>query len=144
MSGHFAQRRLFEVAKKTYQSFKNVETIGIYQVARNFSVNRPVLMPYSSPLPDSYYNEEQIQMQESCAKVSILNFFSKLWSLGTVLKYEYIFHFQLVESEVNPFVDEWENAEIFPAHKVFKKFGEAGMLGIDKSPGHLMYYLLLK
>jgi len=31
-------------------------------------------------------------------------------------------------------VDEWEEKEIFPAHQVFKKLGDAGLLGIDKSP----------
>ncbi len=39
---------------------------------------------------------------------------------------------QFVEKEVNPFVDEWENEGIFPAHEVFKKAGELGLLGINK------------
>ncbi len=33
-------------------------------------------------------------------------------------------------SEVNPHVDEWEKARIFPAHQVFKRAGALGMLGI--------------
>ena len=28
---------------------------------------------------------------------------------------------KFVESEINPYVDEWEEAELFPAHEVFKK-----------------------
>jgi len=39
---------------------------------------------------------------------------------------------KFVESEINPYVDEWEDAEIFPAHEVFKKLGDLGMLGINK------------
>ncbi len=34
------------------------------------------------------------------------------------------------ESEVNPHIDEWEKARIFPAHQVFKRCGELGLLGI--------------
>jgi citronellyl-CoA dehydrogenase len=36
------------------------------------------------------------------------------------------------ESEINPHVDEWEKAGIFPAHDVFKKMGNQGFLGIHK------------
>lgn len=39
---------------------------------------------------------------------------------------------RIIDEHVNPFVDEWEDAGIFPAHRVFRKFGEAGLLGIHK------------
>ena len=39
---------------------------------------------------------------------------------------------RFVEAEINPFVDEWERAEIFPAHALFKKMGDLGLLGINK------------
>ncbi|GAB2454881.1 acyl-CoA dehydrogenase family protein [Comamonas humi] len=39
---------------------------------------------------------------------------------------------KLIEREIEPYVDEWEAAEIFPAHEVFKKLGSAGMLGVNK------------
>jgi citronellyl-CoA dehydrogenase len=39
---------------------------------------------------------------------------------------------QFIEREVNPHVDEWERAGIFPAHQVFKKAGRLGLLGISK------------
>ncbi len=39
---------------------------------------------------------------------------------------------RLIDNEVNPHVEEWEDAELFPAHEVFKKFGDAGLLGIHK------------
>jgi len=36
------------------------------------------------------------------------------------------------ETEINPHVEEWEKAGIFPAHEVFKKMGSQGFLGIHK------------
>lgn len=39
---------------------------------------------------------------------------------------------QFVDKEINPFVTEWENADIFPAHELFKKMGDIGLLGICK------------
>ena len=39
---------------------------------------------------------------------------------------------KLIEKEINPFVDEWENAKRFPAHDLFKKLGSAGFFGINK------------
>jgi citronellyl-CoA dehydrogenase len=40
---------------------------------------------------------------------------------------------RFIDAEINPHVDEWEAAEIFPAHEVFKKLGNLGMLGLTKS-----------
>ena len=34
------------------------------------------------------------------------------------------------EQEINPHVKEWETAETFPAHEVFKKMGALGLLGV--------------
>ena len=34
------------------------------------------------------------------------------------------------EQEINPHVKEWEAAETFPAHEVFKKMGALGLLGV--------------
>jgi citronellyl-CoA dehydrogenase len=39
---------------------------------------------------------------------------------------------RFVETEINPFVDEWEAAGVFPAHALFKKLGNLGLLGISK------------
>ena len=41
---------------------------------------------------------------------------------------------RFVETEINPFVDEWEAAEQFPAHEVFAKLGALGLLGIKYDP----------
>lgn len=37
-----------------------------------------------------------------------------------------------IAEQVNPYVDEWEKAEIFPAHQLFKQMGDLGLLGLDK------------
>ena len=39
---------------------------------------------------------------------------------------------KFVDTEINPFVDQWEEDEIFPAHEVFKKLGDNGFLGVTK------------
>ena len=39
---------------------------------------------------------------------------------------------RIVEDHINPYVDEWEEAGRFPAHKVMKILGDAGLLGISR------------
>jgi citronellyl-CoA dehydrogenase len=39
---------------------------------------------------------------------------------------------RLIDAEINPQVDAWEAAEMFPAHEVFKKLGNLGLLGLTK------------
>ena len=39
---------------------------------------------------------------------------------------------RFITEEINPHVDEWEAAEAFPAHEVFKKLGDLGLLGLTK------------
>ncbi len=39
---------------------------------------------------------------------------------------------RFIAAEIDPHVDEWEAAEIFPAHELFKKMGNLGFLGITK------------
>ena len=39
---------------------------------------------------------------------------------------------RFIADEINPHVDEWEAAEIFPAHAVFKRLGDLGLLGLTK------------
>lgn len=39
---------------------------------------------------------------------------------------------RFIDEEINPHVDEWEAAEIFPAHQVFKRLGQLGLLGLTK------------
>jgi len=37
---------------------------------------------------------------------------------------------RFVQKEINPFVPEWEAAQEFPSHQVFKKLGDLGLLGL--------------
>lgn len=37
-----------------------------------------------------------------------------------------------IAEQINPYVDEWEEAEIFPAHQVFGQMGQLGLLGLNK------------
>ena len=39
---------------------------------------------------------------------------------------------KFIAAEINPHVDEWEKAGIFPAHELFKKMGSLGFLGLNK------------
>jgi citronellyl-CoA dehydrogenase len=39
---------------------------------------------------------------------------------------------KFIAAEINPFVDEWEKNDIFPAHALFKKLGDLGFLGLNK------------
>ncbi len=39
---------------------------------------------------------------------------------------------KFIEREINPHMDQWEDDEIFPAHALFKKLGDAGFLGVSK------------
>ena len=43
---------------------------------------------------------------------------------------------RFIDAEINPHVDEWEAAEMFPAHEVFKKLGKLGLLGLTKPEAH--------
>jgi len=39
-----------------------------------------------------------------------------------------------VERSIEPYVEEWEQAGIFPAHELFRKLGAAGLLGLEYAP----------
>jgi citronellyl-CoA dehydrogenase len=41
---------------------------------------------------------------------------------------------KFIEREINPYIEDWERAQIFPAHALFKKLGDAGFLGVCKPP----------
>ena len=40
----------------------------------------------------------------------------------------------LVQKEIDPFADDWEAAGEFPAHDLFRRFGELGLLGLEYDP----------
>lgn len=41
---------------------------------------------------------------------------------------------KIIEKDINPYIDKWEEQGGFPAHEVFKKLGSAGLLGITRDP----------
>ncbi len=43
---------------------------------------------------------------------------------------------RFIDDHINPHVDEWEAAEMFPAHEVFKGLGDLGLLGLTKPEAH--------
>lgn len=43
---------------------------------------------------------------------------------------------KFVETEINPHVQQWEDAEEFPSHEVFKKMGDLGLLGVKYDPDY--------
>ena len=60
----------------------------------------------TSALSTNFYNSEQLALQETTRRV--------------------------LEEVVNPEWQVWEREKIFPGKKVFKKFGDAGLLGIHR------------
>ena len=43
---------------------------------------------------------------------------------------------KFVATEINPHADEWEAAEEFPSHELFKKLGDLGLLGVKYDPAY--------
>jgi citronellyl-CoA dehydrogenase len=43
---------------------------------------------------------------------------------------------RFVEREINPHADEWEAAGTFPAHELFPRLGELGLLGLEYDPAY--------
>ena len=39
---------------------------------------------------------------------------------------------RFVDNELNPNIEAWEEAGIFPAHEVMKKLGDLGLLGLTR------------
>ena len=39
---------------------------------------------------------------------------------------------KFIDREINPYVDTWEEEGMFPAHELFKKLGDQGLLGVNK------------
>lgn len=58
------------------------------------------------PLRKNFYKPEHVALQDTLTKI--------------------------IEKDINPFVDEWERNSQFDAHYIFKKLGQAGLLGVNK------------
>ena len=74
-------------------------------ISRNLTTTQQVYA-LQSQLKENFYNSEQVALQESVKKV--------------------------VEEVINPYADQWDKDKIFPAKEVYKRFGEAGFLGIHR------------
>ncbi len=61
---------------------------------------------YRSPQSDAFYNEDHKAMQTTLRKI--------------------------IDNDINPYVDKWEEEGIYPAKEVFKKLGDAGLLGVNR------------
>lgn len=42
---------------------------------------------------------------------------------------------QLIDTEINPYVNEWEAEDQMPSHHIWKLMGNAGFLGVHKPIG---------
>lgn len=60
----------------------------------------------STAVHSSFYEEDQLSLQKTVRKI--------------------------IDDDINPYVDQWEADGQYPAHEVFKKLGQAGLLGINK------------
>ena len=43
---------------------------------------------------------------------------------------------ELVQKEIDPYADDWERTGGFPAHELFRRFGELGLLGLEYDPAY--------
>merc|ERR1711973_434857 len=73
------------------------------QLFRPFSTG---VLCRQNALAEAYYEEEQRSMQKTVRKI--------------------------IDEDINPYIDQWEAEGQYPAKKVFKKLGEAGLLGVNK------------
>merc|ERR1719510_2419629 len=66
----------------------------------------PALAQQAAPVQDSFFGLEQREMQKTAQRI--------------------------IDEDINPFVTKWEEEGMYPAAKVFKKLGDAGLLGVNK------------
>ena len=50
--------------------------------------------------------------------------------------------FQIIDEDINPHVEQWEADGAFPAKEVFKKLGRAGLMGVTKPTGKIIFLRL--
>ena len=74
-------------------------------LCRNLATS-PSVSSLQSTLVPGFYNSEQLALQDTVRKV--------------------------VDTTINTDWEQWEREEIFPGKQVFKKFGDAGLLGIHR------------
>merc|ERR1719400_880101 len=77
---------------------------GTMMVRRGLQTGRVV--GQQAAMQASYFGEEQEAMKKTAQRI--------------------------VDEDINPFVTQWEEEGMYPAAKVFKKLGDAGLLGVNK------------
>ena len=68
-------------------------------------------------MSDSWYSEEHKAMQTTLKKI--------------------------IDTDINPYVDQWEDEGQYPAHEVFKKLGNAGLMGEWKNKLGRQYKIIV-
>merc|ERR1712106_1148453 len=86
----------------TMRSLTNLKSFASV-LSRDFHSSKVVAQ---NAMAHSYYEEEQKSMQKTARRI--------------------------IENDINPYVDEWEASGQYPAKQVFKKLGDAGLLGVNK------------
>jgi len=86
----------------TMRSLTNLKSFASV-LSRDFHSSKVVAQ---NAMAHSYYEEEQKSMQKTARRI--------------------------IENDINPYVEEWEAAGQYPAKEVFKKLGDAGLLGVNK------------
>jgi len=72
-------------------------------LTREFHLGRVVSQ---NAMAQAYYEEDQKSMQKTVRKI--------------------------IDDDINPYVDEWEASGQYPAKQIFRKLGDAGLLGVNK------------
>jgi len=72
-------------------------------LTREFHLARVVSQ---NAMAQAYYEEDQKSMQKTVRKI--------------------------IDDDINPYVDEWEASGQYPAKQIFRKLGDAGLLGVNK------------
>lgn len=86
----------------------------------------------SPPHSPSYYLNHRYR---NCTEQQQLYFLSKR-SLQYTAQHDALRETvrKIVQKDINPHVDKWEEEEDFPSHQIFKTLGQAGLLGITRDP----------
>lgn len=89
---------------KTYSSSVSAVRLSLPHFSkRTLSITSACRLGNVKTSDEAIYNEQHVEMRQALNK--------------------------LIEKEINPHVEEWEEARSFPVHTVIKKLGDGGFLG---------------
>lgn len=84
-------------------SLRNITKCISHNGIRSLSTSSPLSQLLQK---ENFYDDEQREMQKTVKRI--------------------------VDEDINPFVSKWEEEGMYPAAEVFKKLGNAGLLGVNK------------